>query len=128
MSVRRRGGHAHRIWQSRCSQRVTDGTGCAGSHSRPSAGYHYAQKTDGAAGAYAFKNTRQDFHLVGLLARCGQGALSGAAAVEFGLDKVCVNFYSGRKTVKNAANAGAVALAKGGEPEEGSKRVHHSED
>jgi hypothetical protein len=68
----------------------------------------------------------EDFHGIGFGTGGGEGALSGAAAVEFDLDVGGAQGEAGRATVYYGADGGAVAFAKGGDAEELSEGVAHA--
>ncbi len=81
------------------------------------------QGQGGAQGPAILAQARQDLDGVGLLARGGQGALARTAAVQLGLDGGAVQWQSGRTAVDDAAHGRAVALAEGGDGEQGSEGI-----
>ena len=81
---------------------------------------------DGTSRRLSLEHATQNFYLVGLVTACRYPALSGTASVEFALNKLFVNIYSGRHAVNDTANSRTMTLAKGCEGEKCSKRVTHS--
>ncbi len=82
-------------------------------------------EADGGAGGLSFEHAAQQFHTVCLLARSGEVALAGTAAVQLMLDESHVYGNAGGHPVDDTANGKAMAFAKRGQGENVSKRVSH---
>ena len=76
------------------------------------------KKGEGRAGGFSFEQARQGLHPVAFLALGGDRALSRFSPVEFRLHKTEIDFQSRRTPVDNAADAGAMGFAEGGDAEE----------
>ena len=84
-------------------------------------------EADGTASGLAFEDAAEQLHLVGLVARGGDLALSWATAVQLALDEVHVDVDACGHAVYDAADGFAVALTKGCQPEYGSETIHDSQ-
>ena len=78
---------------------------------------------DRRAGGQAVEHAGQDADLVGLLALGGEARLTGAAAVEPGLDVGLRQRDARRAAIDHTANGGPVALAPGGDTEQVAEAV-----
>ena len=81
-------------------------------------------ESDWCTCAFPLEYTREELHLVALLAGGGEPALPGFAACKLRLNEIHVYVNARRHTVNNASDGGSVALAEGGETEESSESIH----
>ena len=72
----------------------------------------------------ALEHPAKQFNLVGLVARCGYGALSWTAAIKLALDELQVDIYAGRHAVYYTSHSLSVTLAKRCKPENLSETIH----
>ena len=82
-------------------------------------------EADGTARRLTLEDTAEQFHLIGFLTRGGDLALARTTTIELCLDKVDVDVDACRHAVDNATNGLTMTLAKGGQPEYISKRIHN---
>ena len=82
-------------------------------------------ETDGQARGLSLEHTTEQVHLVGLVARRGNLALSRAAARELMLNEVHVNVYTCRHPVNDAPDGRAMTLTKRRKGEDSSKSIAH---
>ena len=78
-------------------------------------------EADGASGRLSFEDTREEFHLVCLLATGGELRLTRSTAVQFLLYEVHVDGDAGRKAVNHATHTGTVRFAECGQAKDISK-------
>ena len=83
------------------------------------------QKGNGGAGGPALEHPRQDFDPIGLISLGGESALAGTTSVEIVLEVLLSEGEPWWAAVDHHADAGAVALAPGGEAEQGSEGAAH---
>ena len=71
----------------------------------------------GSAGGNALQHPGKDLHLISLFSSGGQSGLTGAAAVEFMLDKLRIHRQTGGDAIDDCAQCRTVGFTKGGDPE-----------
>ena len=81
-------------------------------------------EADGTACRLSFKNTAEQFHLIRLLARGGDLALSWSTTVQLVLYEVHIYLYACGHPVDDTADGLSVTLAKCGQPKDVTKRIH----
>jgi hypothetical protein len=81
-------------------------------------------ETYGASCRFPLEDTTQQFHLIRLLPRRGDLALSRASSVEFTLYESQIDVDTCRHSVDDATDRFSVALAKRCQPENVSERIH----
>ena len=85
------------------------------------------QETDGRTRGTSLKYARKQFHLVSLLARRGQCALSGPATRHFAPQQVHIHHYAGRHAVDDTADGRTMTLAERSQAEKCSEGIHFLE-
>ena len=62
-------------------------------------------EADGGSGRLPFKDTGEEFYLIGLFARCGKDRLSRSSPVQFLLYKLFVDGNARRKSVNHSSDS-----------------------
>jgi hypothetical protein len=83
-------------------------------------------EADGASRRFPLEDSTQQFHLVGLLPRCGNLTLSWAATVQLTLNEIQIDVDAWRHTVDDASDGFSVTLAKRCQPELVTETIHPS--